>query len=383
MIYLDNNATTEVDKDVLAEMEPYYKQLYGNPGSLHTLGKLSKSAIDVARERVARFLNAEYENVFFTSSGTEANNLALYSQINKEDSEIIVSATEHDSIIRTASELQKRRLIRYRTVEVDNTGRVGVESIARAISAKTSLISVMMVNNEVGTRNPVKEIASLCNNTGIVFHTDCVQAVSSEKVDFKEIGCQMMSISSHKIHGPKGVGALISTVPLNPIIFGGSSQEFGVRGGTENVPAIVGFGKACQLMHDRLESATKKTTKLKQLFYKTLYNKLNAYGCENIIRVNGCPVDQPGKTLNLTLNTIDGETLLLLLSSRGVCVSAGAACSSLESKPSHVLLALGLSENDARNSIRFSFSRLNNSKEITDAATILADCICVLRTMKA
>ena len=259
----------------------------------------------------------------------------------------------------------------------DRYGAVSEESIAEAVDENTVLVSVMYVNNETGSVNPVYDIAKICKQHGAYFHTDCVQASCNFRLDVNEIGCDLMSISSHKIHGPKGCGALYCSDSsiLSPIIFGGFEQEFGVRGGTENVAAIVGFGKACEILRQNLQSINAHTTELKGYFYNTLCSYLDTFGLSNIININGEDISKPGKTLNIRFDGIDAETLLVLLDKRGVCASAGSACCSLQSTPSRVLTAMGISAEGAHNSLRFSFSKFNNEHEIKNACYRVASCV--------
>lgn len=384
MIYLDNNATTPIDPVVIDAMQPYLSERFGNPGALYSIGKEAVEAVDLARHQVAEFVGADPTQVVFTSSGTEANNMVFYSQINRLSNnkfEVLVSRTEHESILKTVNHLEQLGLLTSRLIPVDTQGMVDDRSVSKMITKATGIVSVMMVNNEVGTVNPVKNIAEICKSNDILFHTDCVQAAGIEKLDFKEIGCNFMTISSHKIHGPKGVGAMVSNVHLDPMICGGAMQEFGVRGGTENVAGIVGFGKACEIMKNELANTIVHTSVLKQKFFALLLESLHEAGLDDIVQINGNQLIRPGKTLNIRFDKVDGETLLLLLDKKGVCVSAGAACSSHESIPSHVLLAMGVNYDDARNSIRISFSRMNTESEIAKAASIMGACVHAIRCM--
>ena len=278
---------------------------------------------------------------------------------------ILVSAIEHDSVLKAAHSLIKDEFyIEYLPAHSD--GKVFAQSVEDAITSKTGLVSVMYVNNETGAVNPIEEIGTICMKRGILFHTDCVQAAGCHPIDVEKIGCDFLSISSHKIHGPKGVGALFAKEKsmLAPIIFGGAEQEFGLRGGTENVAGIVGFGIW--------------VSTLKHRFYMALTDALKKNGCAEIVHTNGSSVLSPGKTLNLCLRGIDGQTLLLMLDGKSICISAGSACRSHEAEPSHVLIAMGLTPDEARSSIRISFSRMNTADEIVDAANIIASCIEIL-----
>lgn len=388
MIYLDNASTTKIDTSVAAAMIPYLKEEYGNPGTLYALGRRAKDAIDNARKHVADFIGARPEQIIFTSGGTEANNMVfrctLRHLIQNNKTHIVASAVEHDSVFRALSSLSHETCITASFAKPNQSGVVEARSVENEIVdgiAGTGLVSVMYMNNETGAENPVDEIGILCKERGILFHTDCVQAAGCCRLDVDKLHCDFLSISSHKIHGPKGVGALYVRDPsiLEPLISGGSAQEFGLRGGTENVAGIVGFGTACALMRSILRAVDAHTSTMKQQFYNELSERLKDTGLAGIMHVNGDLVIKHGKTLNLRFDGVDGETLLLMLDADGVCVSAGSACRSHESQPSHVLLAMGIDPEDARNSIRVSFSKMNTEAEVKQAAKIMAHCVASLR----
>lgn len=355
---------------------PYLKDEYGNAGSIHSLGRSANKAVNKAREQVAKFMHCYPEQIVFTSGGTEANNMALNGITNYlktiGKTHILISAVEHDSIMRFSTELIKRGFC-IRFLPVDTQGIVSVEEIKHNIQEDTGLISVMYVNNEVGAINPIEEIGELCDSHGILFHTDCVQAAGTYKIDVRKLNCDFASISSHKIHSVKGVGALYvqNKDILSATIFGGNTQEFGIRGGTENVPGIVAFGKACEICSEEVEQDLIYVSTLKQSFFTELIDRLP----DETVKVNGASVLTPGKILNLQFKGVDAETLLLLLDARGVCISAGSACTSHELTPSHVLSAMGLSNDEAHSSVRVSFSRDNTKDEVLEAAKIVAECI--------
>lgn len=384
MIYLDNASTTKIDPEVLDAMMPYLTEQYGNPGTVYSFGRSAKKAVDKARVQVARFIGAKPEQVIFTSGGTEANNTVFFSIADrlkaKGKNRIISSKYEHNSVSKAIEALCIKRGFHSTKVRPNAQGLISSDEIISNIDEDVGLISVMYVNNEVGTENPVSEIGEYCKSHNILFHTDCVQAAGSHKIDVREIGCDFASISSHKIHGGKGIGALFveDTASIFPIIYGGISQEFGLRGGTENVPAIVGFGKACEIALNKQHETDILTSSLKQNFFHILLGNLKSSGLEDIVHINGDLIIKHGKILNLRFDRVDGETLLLMLDAKGVCVSAGSACRSQESQPSEVLLAIGLDPEDARNSIRVSFSRMNTEEEIEEAAAIMADCVRIL-----
>ena len=385
MIYLDNAATTRIDPQVLEAMMPYLTGQYGNPGTLYKLGMQARKAVENARKQVADFIGAKPEQIIFTSGGTEANNLVFLGtadylkDIGKPG--IIASRYEHDSVIRSAYRLNVRHGFGVTYFYPDHEGHVNPSEVESKGFGDTGLISVMYVNNETGSENDIQEIANVCKKKGVLFHTDCVQAAGCYPIDVVEIGCDFLSISSHKIHGPKGVGALYVKDPtiLSPLIVGGKSQEFGLRGGTENVAGIVGFGKACELAKQNLHTTQNHCSILKQLFYNHLIEDMANIGLPpDIVHINGEQIIKHGKTLNLRFDGVDAETLLLMLSTKGVCVSAGSACTSHESQPSHVLTAMGLSPDEARSSVRISFSKMNTQEEVRDAANIFAACLKVL-----
>lgn len=381
MIYLDNNATTSMDSEVLDAMMPYLTTEFGNPGSLCSVGRTARLAIEHSREQVADFLHANYNQIIFTSGGSEANALAIIGNANYLSrcgrKKIITSAVEHESIIKASGMLHKQMGFDVDIIPVDRYGSIIENAAESLITEDVGIVSVMYVNNETGSINPVKTIADFCEEKHVLFHTDCVQAAGNYDIDVGLIGCDFASISAHKIHGPKGCGALFCSSPmtLTPVIPGGIAQEYGYRGGTENVAGIVGFGKACELAQRSLALSKSHISQLKSDFYKVLRHELSQHGLGNIIKINGDPNISRGKTLNLRFDGVDGETLLLLLDSRGVCVSAGSACRSLESRPSYVLTAMGIDYEDARNSIRISFSRMNKADDVIVAAKILAQCV--------
>lgn len=379
MIYLDNAATTRIHPAVLDAMMPYLEYEYGNPGSLYSLGRRAHTAVSKAREQVAKFLNASPEQVIFTSGGSEANNLVF--QGLKETlksvgkTHVLVSTIEHDSALKAANSLMKDGFDVELLQPMQGIASIDPEAVRQMLRPDTGLVSVMYVNNETGDVSNIPAIADLCHEHAALFHTDCVQAAGYLALDTQGLGCDFLSISSHKIHGPKGMGALYAHDPslLTPLIFGGSSQEFGLRGGTENVAGIVGFGAACEFTHKVLSSPYTLRCCCGDYLAEELLRKLR--GCH----INGSPDAHKQKILNMRFDGVDAQTLLLMLDSYQICASAGSACCSMENTPSHVLKAIGLSDEEARSSVRFSFSRLNFIKELDEAADIIADCVTQLR----
>lgn len=372
MIYLDNAATTRIHPQVLETMMPYLTEQYGNAGSLYKFGRQSADAVAKARKQVADLIGAEPENIIFTSGGSEANNLVfkgLEDYLREQGkTHIITTVIEHDSVIHATEALIKRHFdVTY--LPVDSQCKVSVEGVREALRGDTGLVSVMYVNNETGAEQPIKEIAEICRENGILFATDCVQAVGFQDVNVEEIGCDFLSISGHKIHAPKGTGALYvrNKDLVSSLISGGEMQEFGLRGGTENVAGIVGFGKACEIADKYRLDNRHKINGLITAFFEKLKELSKDF--EEIYPNGYCEGNT--KVINLRIPGVDAETLILRLENM-MCISAGSACRSLELKPSRVLKAMGLSDSDAYSSIRISFSEDNYIVECQRAAIFLA-----------
>lgn len=384
MIYLDNAATTKVAPEVLNAMMPYLTEEYGNAGTLYSLGRNAAAAIKKAREQTACLFGCSPDHVIFTSGGSESNNTVfkgLRQKLLKNGKRhLVVSAVEHDSVLRAAESLTKDGFyITY--VEPDSNGVIRPDEVEKAIQGDTGLVSVMYANNETGAVNDIHAIGQICRVHSVLFHADCVQAAGQFPLDVESNCVDFASVSSHKIHGPKGVGALyVRSTDILPLVCGGNEQEFGLRGGTENVPGVVGFGAACEIASQNLRENMIQVSVLKQKFYTELINALRECGIErDCVHTNGRPVIEGGKVLSIRFDSVDAETLLLMLDTKGVCVAAGSACSSHEAKPSHVLTAMGLSREEARSAIRFSFSKYNTIDEMESAAQITASCVFALR----
>lgn len=379
MIYLDNAATTKIDSRVLAAMEPFLKDEYGNAGTLYSLGISARKAVENARKQVAKFINAKPEQIVFTSGGTESNNMVfhniMFSRLAAKKRKIIISSTEHDSIINSADFLQDRCGFFIGTLAHFDDGKISLMDLFGEIDKDTALVSVQMMNNETGSINDVDKIAKICNEKRVPFHCDAVQAAGCLEIDVKKIGCDFLSVSGHKIHGPKGTGFLYVKNPqkFTPMIHGGGAQEHGLRGGTENVAGIVGLGKACELETGLSYDDRFYTTKMKLAFWYALEEQMEKNGVSEILHENASSAVGYGKTLNIRFDGVDAETLVLVLSSKNVYVSAGSACRSHESNPSRVLMAIGLTNEQARNSIRVSFSRMSTFDECEKAGRIVAD----------
>lgn len=378
MIYLDNASTTEIDGAVLEEMLPYLKDRYGNAGNIYKLGRESMKAISNARRKVADFINASPEQIIFTSGGTESNNTVIR-QICSGN--MICSDIEHDSVIEAMAQHSMSDGISTTIVPVRvDSGTVNPLSLMSAIDKETKLVSIMYVNNELGTVNPVRELAEICHEKNVLFHTDCVQAAACKKIDVKKIGCDFLSISGHKIHAPKGIGALYvkDIKKLRPLIVGGKAQENGLRGSTQNVASIVALGKACELQNIWLKSNSEaKYSEFAEIFKRALAEskidfKIN---CES-------SKEKTNKVLSITIPGIDGESLVLMLDTKDVCISSGSACKAHETKASRVLKAIGLSDEEAHNTVRISFGKYNTVSEVETAARLLVNQVETLRRIK-
>jgi cysteine desulfurase len=359
-IYLDNAATTSVDKDVLKEMLPYFDGGYGNASSLHSMGGEANAAVEAARLKVAKLINAEPSEIVFTSGGSESDNIALKQIILRKlpgKNHIITTKIEHPAVLKTAQYLEKEG-VKVTYLEVDKLGLMNPEDVRKAILPETFMVSVMHANNEVGTIEPIEEIAKICHEKGIIFHTDAVQSIGKVPIDVKKMEIDLLSASAHKIHGPKGIGFLYvkKGITIIPLTHGGS-HEFNKRAGTENVPGIVGFGKACEIAMKDMKSNNAKMTALRDKLIKGVLKIKNSY-------LNGHPEKRLPNNAHIRFDFVEGEALLLKLDMLGIEISTGSACSSKSLQPSHVLLSLGLSPVQSHGSLRFSLSKYTTEKEI-------------------
>jgi cysteine desulfurase len=366
LIYLDNAATTQIHEDVLVAMLPYLKEQYGNPSSLHRYGRVAHKAVEKARKQIATLINAEPSEILLTSGGTESNNTALYGIVQKRPhSRIITSSIEHDAILEPCKKLEKDGFdIVY--LPVDNHGLVDVSLLKNTLSDNTCLVSIMFGNNEVGTLEPIAEIAHLCNSQNIPFHTDAVQAVGKISIDVKKLGVDLLSISSHKINGPKGIGALYvrKGLDINPIILGGG-QEHGLRSGTENVANIVGFGKACEFTHTNLSDNIYLMKKLQGNLVSKILKEIPG------VTLNGHPEDRLPNNAHFTFLGVSGEDLIIKLDEHGIAASTGSACSIHTQKASHVLQSMGFSHEQITGSLRLTIGLFNTMQEIDQTVSIL------------
>jgi cysteine desulfurase len=364
-IYFDNASTTRIDDRVMEKMIPFFTEEFGNANSAHQLGRNTKVAIEDARESIASLIGAEPSEIIFTSGGTESDNAALKGVVAAtRKKEIITSPVEHHAVIHPAESL-KMNGVRITYLQPDNTGMIHPEQVAEAISGDTAIVSLMHVNNELGTINPIQEIADVCRERNVPFHSDTVQSAGKIPLNVKEIGLSALSISAHKIYGPKGIGVLYvkNGTPWLPWLQGGS-QERRRRGGTSNVPGIVGLAESLKISTNEMNENFRHCTHLRELALQEVKVRLGDRVTINGPEINGVP-----NILNLGFisdgqHGLDGEMLLLNLDIEGVCVSNGSACTSGAMEPSHVLLGIGITENVARSSIRISFGKYNTEKEV-------------------
>lgn len=377
-VYLDYSATTPVKEEVLKEMIPYFTENFGNPSSLYTPGLAAKEGLDLARRRVADLIGAEASEIYFTGCGSEADNWAILGVADKfkdKGNHIITSSIEHPAILRTCEYLEKHGFeVTYLAPE--NDGRILPQTLEKAITDKTILISIMLVNNEVGTVEPIKELAEVAKARGILFHTDAVQALGNVPIDVKALGVDMMSMSAHKIYGPKGVGALYIKKGLRfpNHIFGGG-QEMGRRAGTENMAGIVGFGKAAELAKTGLPEHIAHSEKLRNRLVERVTGEI-ADTC-----VNGTMEYRHPGNANITFKYIEGESILLLLDACGISVSTGSACSSKSLKPSHVLTALGVPVEMVHGTVRFTVGDFTTEDDIDYVVDNLKKIVARLREL--
>lgn len=375
VIYADYNATTRVDPEVRAAMDEVLDAGFGNPSSIHAAGQAARRSVDKARAQVAGLVGAAPEEIVFTSGGTEADNLAVLGVagvVSSDRLRIVTSAVEHQAVLAPCVFLQKQsRPVTF--LPVDGEGRVALSALEAAAKPDVALVSVMFANNDTGVIQPLAEIVKAAAACGAVVHTDAVQAAGKLPIDVKKLGVSLLSFSSHKIHGPKGAGALYVRrgVVLAPLVHGGR-QERTLRPGTENVPAIVGFGKACELAQARLEADSRRVAELRAYFETQILARVRG------TRLNGGG-DRLPNTSNIAFAGLDGEAITINLDLAGMAVSTGAACSSADKTPSHVLVAMGQSAAAARSSVRFSFGRENTDEEIGHAVTLVVQTVKMLR----
>lgn len=377
-VYMDYSATTPVKKEVLDAMLPYFSEHFGNPSSLYSIAQESKEALEKARGQVASLIGAKANEVFFTAGGSEADNWALEGvadALKDKGNHIITTKIEHHAILHTAEYLEKHGIdVTY--LDVDAEGRVNPEDVEKAITDKTVLISIMMVNNEVGTIEPIKEIADIAHNHGILLHTDAVQALGNVPIDVDNMGIDLMSMSGHKIYGPKGVGALYirKGTKISNFIHGGA-QEMKKRAGTENLAGIVGFGKAAELAKENLESHIDRVSELRDYFISEVTSKIP----DTI--VNGSMEHRHPGNANISFEYIEGESMLILLDMNGISVSTGSACSSKSLTPSHVLSAMGIPVERIHGTLRFTIGDPTTEEDIDYVIEKLVEIVQKLREL--
>lgn len=360
LVYVDNNATTKVDSEVLEEMLPYFSEMYGNPSSMHSFGGEVGRKIKEARERVAALINASPEEIVFTSCGTESDNTAIMASVTATPfkKHIITTRVEHPAVKNMAEYLGKNGY-RVTFVPVDSKGRLDLDHLYQSLSDDTAIVSIMWANNETGVIFPVQDISRVLHERGIPFHTDAVQAAGKVPVDVREIKADMLSLSGHKIHAPKGVGILYvrKGTRFSPYMIGGH-QEGGKRGGTENTASIIGMGKACELAGKHIEEESTVVAKLRDRLESEILKSVPSS------IVNGDRESRLPGTTNISFEYIEGESILLMLNELGICASSGSACTSGSLEPSHVLRSMGVPYTAAHGSIRFSLCRYNTDAEI-------------------
>ena len=378
-IYLDNASTTYVSSEVLNEMMPCFNAIYGNAGSLHSFGRSAMAIVDKARDRIKEGINAKRSTeIYFTSGGTEADNMAIlgvaHAYANK-GKHIITSQIEHHAVLNACKQLEKEGFeVTY--LPVDKTGLVSLPDLLHAIRKDTILISIMAVNNEVGTIQNVKTLAKIAHDYDIIFHTDAVQAIGQINIDVQDMEVDLLSISAHKIHGPKGVGALYvkSGINFEPITFGGN-QERGKRSGTENVAGIAGLGKAVELATKNHIETNRKLRNIRDYFLEKLSENVEYF------QINGHPHQKSNAIVNISFYGIEGESLLMLLDLAGICVSTGSACTSKSLLPSHVLEAMKVPADIAQGSIRFSFGTNISKADVDYVVSELGKAVAKLRSI--
>ena len=377
-IYLDHAATTYTKPEVLEEMLPYFTEKYGNPSSVHSFGRESRKALDLARDRVAKAINGDSNDIYFTGSGTESDNWAIKGVAlanKKKGNHIITSSIEHHAVMHTCNQLEREGFI-VTYLPVDKYGLVDAELVREAITDKTILITIMTANNEIGTIQPIKEIGTIAREKKVLFHTDAVQAIGSIPIDVKEMNVDLLSLSAHKFYGPKGVGALYMRkgVKAQQMIHGGA-QERNRRGGTENLPAIVGMGKAIELAVTDMPARSERIQSLRDRLIEGIIPSVAN------TRLNGHPTKRLPGNVNFSFEFIEGEALLLSLDLKGIAGSSGSACTSGSLDPSHVLLGIGLSHEIAHGSLRLTLGDQNTKEEVDYVLEVLPQVVQRLREM--
>lgn len=373
-IYMDHAATTQVAREVVEAMTPYFREIYGNASSLHLFGQEAKEALDNSRDITGKFINADFEEVVFTSGGTESDNMAIKEAawMDKDKNHIITSKIEHHAVLHTCEFLEKMGF-KVSYLPVDRYGFVNPKDVEKAITKRTALVSIMHANNEIGTIEPVGEIGKICRDAGVLFHTDAVQTFGKIPIDVKKMNIDMLSASAHKLYGPKGIGLLYvrKGIGLKPLMHGGG-HEFGLRSGTENIPGIAGFAKAAVLAKENMEKWNVHETGLRKRLVKGLLEIPDSW-------LNGHPEKRLPGNAHFGFKYIEGESMVIHLSMKGVAASTGSACSSKDLTPSHVLTAIGLSHVDAHGSLRLTLGKDNTKEEVDYVVAELPKIVKTLR----
>lgn len=375
VIYFDNNATTQVAPEVFQEMVPYLTEFYGNPSSIHRFGGQLAAKIDEARGKLADLLGAQNSEIVFTSCGTESDSSAIISALHNcpKRRKVVISKVEHPAVLNLGKELE-RKGFKVSQIPVDAKGRLDMDRAAEMIDDETAIVSVMWANNETGNIYPVAELGELAHRNGALFHTDAVQAVGKIPMNLAELPIDMLSLSGHKFHAPKGVGALYVKrgVRFHPFLTGGH-QEHGRRAGTENLASVIGLGKAAELAKAHIEDENTRVRAMRDRLEQSVLASIPS------VRVNGDIEHRLPNTANISFSYIEGESILMLLDMQGICASSGSACTTGSLEPSHVLRAMGVPYTDAHGSIRFSFSRYNTEEEVDKVLEVLPPVIARLR----
>jgi len=380
-IFMDNASTTKVDKEVIDAMLPFFSEIFGNPSSLHFFGQNALEGLNQSRKKVANLLNAKENEIIFTAGGTESDNIAIqgiayqHKNIRKfKGPHIITSTIEHPAVLETCKHLEKQGF-KVKYLPVDNYGLVDIDHLKESLSENTILITIMFANNEIGTIEPVEEIGKIAKENNIPFHTDAVQAIGKMQIDVNKLNIDLLSISSHKIYGPKGVGALYvrKGVKLQPIIYGGGHEQ-GLRSSTHNMPGIVGLGKACELAKNRLAKDIKYLKNLRDKLIKNVLQIEESY-------LNGHPEKRLVNNAHFRFMGVEGESLLMRLDDKGIATSTGSACSSRKLKTSHVLTAIGLGPIESQGSLRVTLGRGNTEYEVEHVSKVIHNVVDQLRLM--